>query len=998
MTDADLIENILDGDEGLFGRVVERYAGYVWAVCSNYISNRTDCEDVVQEVFLRCYRHLDTLRRGSAFGPWLNRLARNESLRWLKKRSREKTALSEFDETVQNGDSVTLDEDLGREELRLNVRAMLDSLPENLRIALTLCYAEGYTAAEAAQFLGISQSALRKRLERGRRLLKEKSWDELEPFIRRKKHDDNLANGVIAGIPFGQAAWLGEAGGGASLVSHAAATGSVMIMWKKLIMALGAVVLVILLSTILVNEPPETMSRENTSGEETVASGSLTKEKKPIAEDREAPSPATSHDNMAAHDETIVTAELSDPSGGPAEEDLSYATDPDSGIRAESPPIEPEKLFSISGHILVDGVGIAGAQVVASETDFLRPEARIAAETSSNYVGAYTISGLSQGQYWLQASHTSGAGPKRGAGLKVRLSTGDVVDQDIDIVAGTCGVEGYVTHMDAVVPGAEMKLWQESDVRLFLETTSDFRGYYAFDNLTPGEANLEATARTPGAGIERHAFEMVTLIEGGWEKRDLTFSPVGGKIEGFVRVNGSQAADVLMRIRSARRGAYGATPMTTRTDETGYYRFEGLAPESQSIRCGLPQPSGGVTLVGTELMVEEGKTVRHDIDFRDGGVVTGRVYAKSAPRAGAYVSASPKDRTDTSWKFDGIRHASISNSTGEYIIAGLTPGRYHVSTWVSVDKKSRETHEIVQVSNDTVRVDLHVDGLPTGEVHGIVANQDGDPLSRIKVTLMDGGRGGPRFSQDATTGEDGYYAFEDVPAGTRYLSLSLPVEGYARSSWAIQGCAVEVEANEISRQDFTLDIGAGSIYGSFTWDGGPPPKGINYRITGHMMPDGSTLYAALDWHYYCFEALEPGEYKIQFYPGDFRVITRYVDLAEGQHARLDVDYNRGSAVLTGKIVLPPDFTDDQHLKVMVFKPGSCNYFEGKPIPPTLGENAIAKRQIHTSSAFIFERLPEGVFDVVAVILKGGQCLHATTVPAALVPGETTEVAIDMTEQ
>ena len=88
MSDTELIARILSGEEALFARIVNRYSGYVWAICSSYIRNPTDREDVAQEIFVRLYHSLGQLRSPELFEAWLNRIVANTTCDYLRRKRR----------------------------------------------------------------------------------------------------------------------------------------------------------------------------------------------------------------------------------------------------------------------------------------------------------------------------------------------------------------------------------------------------------------------------------------------------------------------------------------------------------------------------------------------------------------------------------------------------------------------------------------------------------------------------------------------------------------------------------------------------------------------------------------------------------------------------------------------------------------------------------------------------------------------------------------------
>jgi RNA polymerase sigma factor (sigma-70 family) len=243
MNEAELVTRILAGEESLFAQLVTRYSGCVWAVCSSYVRNPSECEDVTQEVFVQCYRRLDTLRNPRALGAWLCQLARRHALMWLRTTARREQRLTRYGETETR--PMTDNTGTEREELHEVLRTAIDGLPETYREALLLRYAEGYSAEQAAAFLGITAAAMRKRLERAQNQLRDLMWDQVEPALAKRKHSDTLANSVLAAIPFGSAPWLGAAGAGGAAAVSPALKGGISTMFGKLALAVSAVALVV---------------------------------------------------------------------------------------------------------------------------------------------------------------------------------------------------------------------------------------------------------------------------------------------------------------------------------------------------------------------------------------------------------------------------------------------------------------------------------------------------------------------------------------------------------------------------------------------------------------------------------------------------------------------------------------------------------------------------------------------------------------------------------
>ena len=78
--EAFLVERVRQGDSEAFGILVARYSEQAFAVAFGVLRHVEDAEDLVQDAFVRALERLDSLARGSGFGPWFYRLLVNAAL------------------------------------------------------------------------------------------------------------------------------------------------------------------------------------------------------------------------------------------------------------------------------------------------------------------------------------------------------------------------------------------------------------------------------------------------------------------------------------------------------------------------------------------------------------------------------------------------------------------------------------------------------------------------------------------------------------------------------------------------------------------------------------------------------------------------------------------------------------------------------------------------------------------------------------------------------
>jgi RNA polymerase sigma-70 factor (ECF subfamily) len=164
-----LVERVRHGDREAFGILVDRYADQAFAVAYGFLQQAEDAEDLVQDAFVRALEKIDSLRRGSPFGPWFYRLLVNTSLNRRKYLARRQTL--DVPATSAARESPAVDSE--RAELRSRLAASVRALPSELETVVILPDLEGFTHREIAGVLGIPEGTCRSHLSRARRLLRE---------------------------------------------------------------------------------------------------------------------------------------------------------------------------------------------------------------------------------------------------------------------------------------------------------------------------------------------------------------------------------------------------------------------------------------------------------------------------------------------------------------------------------------------------------------------------------------------------------------------------------------------------------------------------------------------------------------------------------------------------------------------------------------------------------------------------------------------------------
>jgi len=163
------LDALAKGDPEALGYIYEMYGERIFRYTYRMLGNRTDAEDATAETFLRVLRRSAELRADGAFRTWLFRIARNLCIDKLRQHK-----LLELPPDTQYPGSEE------KSALRVTVHQALNQLPREYHDPLVLCDLEDLSAKEAADILEISVPALKSRLYRGRRALRDKLGSLLE--------------------------------------------------------------------------------------------------------------------------------------------------------------------------------------------------------------------------------------------------------------------------------------------------------------------------------------------------------------------------------------------------------------------------------------------------------------------------------------------------------------------------------------------------------------------------------------------------------------------------------------------------------------------------------------------------------------------------------------------------------------------------------------------------------------------------------------------------
>ena len=173
MLHIELVEKCRANDRQAQMKLYRQYCDGMFGVAMRFLKNTDDAEDVVQESFIKAFVRLEQYSGEVSFGAWLKRIVINGSIDFLKSKRPLTEELDEKYMIVSDREDWTVDREISLER----VRSAIEDLPGKYRFVVQLFLVEGFDHSEISQVLGISETASRTRLLRGKAQLKDKLKD-----------------------------------------------------------------------------------------------------------------------------------------------------------------------------------------------------------------------------------------------------------------------------------------------------------------------------------------------------------------------------------------------------------------------------------------------------------------------------------------------------------------------------------------------------------------------------------------------------------------------------------------------------------------------------------------------------------------------------------------------------------------------------------------------------------------------------------------------------
>jgi len=168
--DAELLQRHVAGDPDAFGTLFRRHRERLWAVAVRTLGDPEEAADALQDAMIAAFRRASSFRGDSAVTTWLHRIVVNAALDRMRRRAARPAAHGQDEEVLDAlaASGRPLSDPSGSTDTSLDVQAALRTLVPDQQAALVLVDMLGYSVADAADVLGVSEGTVKSRAARGR--------------------------------------------------------------------------------------------------------------------------------------------------------------------------------------------------------------------------------------------------------------------------------------------------------------------------------------------------------------------------------------------------------------------------------------------------------------------------------------------------------------------------------------------------------------------------------------------------------------------------------------------------------------------------------------------------------------------------------------------------------------------------------------------------------------------------------------------------------------
>jgi RNA polymerase sigma factor (sigma-70 family) len=165
-----LVSRCLENDKLAQKELVDYYGPYIYGYISNYLNNKENAKDVLQETFIAVFKSLESFRSESGLYAWIKTIAQNKCYHYIK--TKWHTSVYNYEHTIaiEAQDDFNILSELNEKEI-LNI---IDTLDPANKVVFLMHVVDGLKHSDIAKEIGITEEASRSRLFKAKKALQQK--------------------------------------------------------------------------------------------------------------------------------------------------------------------------------------------------------------------------------------------------------------------------------------------------------------------------------------------------------------------------------------------------------------------------------------------------------------------------------------------------------------------------------------------------------------------------------------------------------------------------------------------------------------------------------------------------------------------------------------------------------------------------------------------------------------------------------------------------------
>jgi RNA polymerase sigma-70 factor, ECF subfamily len=178
LSDRQLLGRLADGDRDALAPLMARHYQRLYRIALSYLRNPDDALDAVQETFVKAFQHAGRWDGRSEAGPWLTRIAVNQSIDRYRRTRRRRATFAPWEETdhdeTKAADEPSPEQRVAGQEVGRRIAGALGALPERQRAVFVLRHYQEMSLEEIAESLEMSLGTVKSSLHRAVHRLRER--------------------------------------------------------------------------------------------------------------------------------------------------------------------------------------------------------------------------------------------------------------------------------------------------------------------------------------------------------------------------------------------------------------------------------------------------------------------------------------------------------------------------------------------------------------------------------------------------------------------------------------------------------------------------------------------------------------------------------------------------------------------------------------------------------------------------------------------------------